>query len=77
MKVGDKYIWTPSAWLGEVSATPKGGKQVIPRKLTGRIININRAHCHFTVEAKVNGASIRETIKFIPEYGKGVRNENL
>lgn len=67
MKVGDKYTWTPAAWLGEVSATQKGGKKVLPRKLTGQIININRAHCFFTVEAKVNGASIREAIKFIPE----------
>lgn len=67
MRVGDAYTWTPAAWMGEVSATPKGGKQVIPRKLTGEIININRAHCHFTVEAEVHGNRIRETIKFIPK----------
>ena len=33
-------------------------------KLQGTIVSINRAHRHFTVEAKLDGQVIRETFKF-------------
>lgn len=67
MKLGDTYTWTPAAWAGEISATPRGGKQIIPRSVTGRIIYIHPDRRYFTVEAVVIGGTIRESIKIMPQ----------
>lgn len=67
VRVGDKYIWTPTAWTGEVSATARGGKQIISRSITGRIIYIHPERRYFTVEAAVQGGTIRESIKIMPK----------
>ena len=63
MKTGEKYRFTPHAFIGEVGKG-KSALPCIPRRVTGRIVYINEAHRYFTVEASVDWATIRESFKF-------------
>ena len=63
MKTGEKYRFTPHAFIGEVGKT-KSPLPCIPRRVTGRIVYINEAHRYFTVEARADWATIRESFKF-------------
>lgn len=58
--LGDTYSFFPSCWTGE----SPGGREAKARPLVGRVIDVNRAHRHFTVAAELRGAIIRESFKF-------------
>jgi len=63
-RVGDPYRFTPSAFEGETSDQGATWKKAIPRSVTGRIVYINQAHRFFTVAFTINGAELKESIKF-------------
>ncbi len=62
--LGDAYRFVPSAFVGETSGQEPGGRVDIPRAVTGRIVYINWPHRFFTVAFTVNGAELKESIKF-------------
>lgn len=58
IEVGAPFVFTPCWVPGEAFGRAPS------IKLQGTIVSINRAHRHFTVEAKLDGQVIRETFKF-------------
>ena len=49
MKIGDKISFVPSAFFGEKFAKDKAA-HLIPRRVTGTIIKIHKAHRYCRVE---------------------------
>lgn len=65
MRIGDKVRFIPSAFCPETAKyTAKKQKDPPPRYVTGKIININRAHRHYTARYTVFGYTLTETFKF-------------
>lgn len=56
-RVGDPFAWTPTAFCGE--SLPGAVTE-----LRGRVVDVNAAHRHYTVEAECNGYRFRECFKF-------------
>lgn len=62
MRIGQKKTFTPAGCYGEQSSF---GGHDIPRKVTGKIVYINRAHRWYLVEAHVHERyTIRQGFKF-------------
>ena len=69
MRLGDKYTWTPAAWMGEKSAEreARGGKTMqIPRSVTGRVVYIHPLGRYFTARAETPGGPITESFQMPP-----------
>ena len=63
MQVGDKITFIPSAFEVEKSGKPPDRWQK-PLQVVGRVIFIHPQRRYFTVEAEVNGRTIRESLYF-------------
>lgn len=61
IQTGAPFSWKPTAFSEKCD-----GNQRERPTLHGKIIHINREHCHFTAEARVNGHAIRESFRYIP-----------
>lgn len=61
MRIGEDYTFVPAAFGAEI-----GGKdtKTIPRRVTGHIEYINRAHRYFTVRVDTGRGILRESFKF-------------
>ena len=61
MRIGEAYTFVPAAFGAEI-----GGKdtKTIPRRVTGHIEYINRAHRYFTVRVDTGRGILRESFKF-------------
>ena len=61
MRLGEAYTFVPAAFGAEI-----GGKDTkpIPRRVTGHIEYINRAHRYFTVRVDTGRGILRESFKF-------------
>lgn len=61
MRIGEAYTFVPAAFGAGI-----GGKdtKTIPRRVTGHIEYINRAHRYFTVRVDTGRGILRESFKF-------------
>ena len=61
MRIGEAYTFVPAAFGAEI-----GGKdtKTIPRRVTGHIEYINRAHRYFPVRVDTGRGILRESFKF-------------
>ena len=62
MKIGDKISFVPSAFFGEKFAKDKAA-HLIPRRVTGTIIKIHKAHRYCRVEYQVHDYTLHECFK--------------
>lgn len=62
MKIGDKISFVPSAFFGEKFAKDKAA-HLIPRRVTGKIIGIHKAHRYCRVEYQVHDYTLHECFK--------------
>ena len=62
MKIGDKISFVPSAFFGEKFAKDKAA-HLIPRRVTGTIIKIHKAHRYCRVEYQVHNYTLHECFK--------------
>ena len=67
MRIGEAYTFVPAAFGAEI-----GGKdtKTIPRRVTGHIEYINRAHRYFTVRVDTGRESCGRASNFRPEKGR-------
>ena len=59
MRIGEKIIWTPSAFEHELSGE-RANKMRKLRSVTGRIVYIHPARRYYMAEASVESEIIRE-----------------
>ena len=69
VQLGEAFTFVPHAFTGEQAPRPdrdaKADRgQIMPRRVTGRIAYINRAHRFFMVTVEVCGHTLRECFKF-------------
>ena len=62
MKIGDKISFVPSAFFGEKFAKDKAA-HLIPRRVTGTIIKIHKAHRYCRVEYQVHDYTLHACFK--------------
>ena len=62
MKIGDRISFVPSAFFGEKFARDKAA-HLIPRRVTGKIIGIHKAHRYCRVEYQVHDYTLHECFK--------------
>ena len=62
-RLGDKYSFTPEAFIGEREGVAPG-RVPIPRRVTGKVVCINDAHRWFRVAYEVHGYRLSECFKF-------------
>lgn len=62
--LGEKFYFTPAAFVGEFNNPARSGRRDVPRSVTGRVVYINDNHRYFDVEYEVNGVKLREAFKF-------------
>lgn len=63
MQLGDTIKFTPSAFTNEKAGSMPGRKP-IPRQLTGTIVYIHPEGRYFTLQAELNGQTLRESYNF-------------
>ena len=73
MKIGDRISFVPSAFFGEKFAKDKAA-HLIPRRVTGKIISIHKAHRCCRVEYQVHDYTLHECFKI--RSLKDRKNEN-
>lgn len=71
MKLGDAYTWTPSAWVDGKPVAYEYQSAAEGPRLTGQVIFIDPKGRFFTVEARVGGQVIRESILFVDKKERG------
>lgn len=62
-RLGASYTFTPAAFYQEKSSVTLG-RQPLPRTVTGKIVQIHRAHSWFRVEYDLYGYKLSQCIKF-------------
>lgn len=64
IQLGVSYSFVPTAFIDSHTPGRPSKQKEIPRKVTGRITYINRAHRFFVATFDVNGCALNESFKF-------------
>ncbi len=75
MKIGDRISFVPSAFFGEKFAKDKAA-HLIPRRVTGKIIGIHKAHRYCRVEYQVHDYTLHECFKIRSLEDRNENNRN-
>lgn len=62
-RIGMAYQFTPASLCCEYE-TPQSKDRRKPPTVTGLVVAVNAAHRYFVAEYKINGYTMRESIKF-------------
>ena len=64
IQLGASYSFVPEAFIDVHTPSRPSKQKEIPRKVTGRVTYINRAHRFFVTAFEVNGCTLSESFKF-------------